>query len=148
MMNKWNMSNPLVKIMINYYQELEAKTYEYTKKGIIYTIIMVLMSIVTIGILSHDLSSLLIYILTVVIFHVITLRYIWVILSTIKRNDVTDMILGNEFATIDVNNEKLFEIMCKIKGLDGKVSVLTSYHPLILVIYTLISVMCVSIVLI
>jgi len=142
------MSNPLVKIMINYYQELEAKTYEYTKKGIIYTIIMVLMSIVTIGILSHDLSSLLIYILTVVIFHVITLRYIWVILSTIKRNDVTDMILGNEFATIDVNNEKLFEIMCKIKGLDGKVSVLTSYHPLILVIYTLISVMCVSIVLI
>lgn len=141
MMNRWNLQNPLVKVMVDYYTELESKTYEYVKKCIITSLLSVLISIIVVWFLYNHNVSVLYYILFAIIVNVTLLHYTKSVVAIVKKNEVKDIILGDTFANIDVNNEKLFSIMCTTKELNGKVIVFELMHRIILFIYFIASIL-------
>lgn len=141
MMSKWNLQNPLVKIMVEYYNTLEMDMYDYIKRGIIYTSVSVVMFLITAILLFNDQSSFYLYLIYGALYIYSTTRYTNILLSEIKKNNIKDIIFGKEYELADVNNEKIFSIMCELKELCGRVRTIREMHFLITIIFLISSFM-------
>ena len=135
MMSKWNMQNPLVKIMVNYFNTLEMETHDYVKHGIIYTSIMTVVFLITAVLIFNDQSSFYLYLLFGAIFMYTTTRYVNILLSEIKGSNINNIVMGDDYKVADINNEKIFSLMCEIRELCGRIRSVKDMHLLITFIF-------------